>query len=57
MKRLLIVLFLTILFPCGVLLPAANNNSKILEMENVKEEVTGTDMKKDMDFLPNVVLL
>lgn len=57
MKRLLIVLFLTILLPCGVLLRAANNNRKILKMENVKEEVTKTDMKKDMDFLPNVVLL
>jgi hypothetical protein len=57
MKLSLIVLFLTILLLCGILLRAANNNRKIIRMENVKEEVTENNLKKDMNFLPNVVLL
>ena len=57
MKRSLIILFLTVLLPFGVLLRAANNNPKIIRIENVKEEVTKNEVKKDMDFLPNVVLL
>jgi len=57
MKPSLIVLFLTILLLCGVLLRAAGNNKKLVKTENIKEEVTAVEVKKEMNFLPNVILL
>jgi hypothetical protein len=56
MKLSLIVLFLTILLLCGVLLRAANNTCKVIRMKYVKEEVTKMEVKKEMEFLPNVIL-
>jgi hypothetical protein len=57
MKLSLIILFLTVLLLCGVLLHAANNNRKVFKIENLKEEVTKAELKRDMEFFPNVVLL
>lgn len=57
MKLSLILLFLTILLLCGVLLRAANNNKKLVKIENIKEEVTSIEISKDMEFVPNIILL
>jgi hypothetical protein len=57
MKRSLIVLFLTILLLCGVLLRAASNNLCATRMQHVQEDVTESELKKDMQFLPNIVLM
>ncbi|MGZ3881602.1 MAG: hypothetical protein ACXVBF_09710 [Flavisolibacter sp.] len=57
MKRSLIVLFLTILLLWGVLLRAANHSCKAIRMKHVTEDVTKVEVKKEMEFLPNVILL
>jgi hypothetical protein len=57
MKLSLAVLFLTILLLCAVLLRAANNNCKVIRLKRVKDEVTKVEVKKEMQFLPNVILL
>ncbi|MGZ3853912.1 MAG: hypothetical protein ACXVBX_14035 [Flavisolibacter sp.] len=57
MKRSLIVLFLTILLLCGILLRAANHNCKVIRMKHVTEDVTKVEVKREMEFLPNVILL
>jgi hypothetical protein len=57
MKRSLIVLFLTILLLCGVLLRAASNNLCTTKIQHVQEDVTQSEVKTDMQFLPNIVLM
>jgi hypothetical protein len=57
MKRSLVVLFLTILLLCGVFLRAASNSVHTNRMQHREREVMGTEVKKDMQFLPNVVLM
>jgi hypothetical protein len=57
MKLSLIVLFLTILLLCGVLLRAAGNNRCTIRTHRVQEAVTEVQVKKDMQLVPNVILL
>jgi len=57
MKLSLAFLFLTILLLCGVLLRAANNDRKLLKIQTVKQEVIKHKQGKDMEFVPNVMLL
>jgi hypothetical protein len=57
MKPSLIVLFLTILLHCGVLLRAADNNRCTARTQHVQEAVTEVKVKKDMQLVPNVILL
>jgi hypothetical protein len=56
MKRSLVVFFLTLLLLCAVLLRAANNNNIGFRIKKAKEEATKIEVKKDMEFVPNVIL-
>jgi hypothetical protein len=43
---------------CGVLLRAANNHgSKFVNTNTVKEKITKIEVKKNMEFVPNIFLL
>jgi|GEM_PF-6967669 len=57
MKLSLVLLFLTILLLCGVLLRAANNDKKVIRIQKMKQEVTSVQTTKDMELVPNVILL
>jgi len=57
MKLSLAILFLTILLLCGVLLRAANSNSKLTRVQKEQQEVTTVHVANDMELLPNVILL
>jgi len=57
MKLSLVFLFLTILLLSGVLLRAANNDRKLIKHKNVKQELTKVTVIKDMEFVPNIILL
>jgi hypothetical protein len=54
MRSLLITLFLAAMLLCGMLLHAANGNKiKLFKAQKLKE-VRIFEMKKEMDFLPNI---
>jgi len=57
MKLSLVLLFLTILLLCGVLLRAANNDRKLIRVQKINHEVTSVQITKDMQLVPNVILL
>ena len=57
MKLSLILTFLGIMLLCGMLLHAANNNKKQLVIEKETERVTIVEIKKDMQLVPNALLL
>jgi hypothetical protein len=57
MKLSLIVTFLVVMLLSAVLLRAASNNKKQLIIETKTERVTIVELKKDMQLIPNVLLL
>jgi hypothetical protein len=57
MKPSLIILFITILLLCGALLRAAGISRKLIRIEKVKNQTKIVEVKKDMHFIPTVILL
>jgi len=56
MNRSLIILFLAILLLCGAFLRAATNN-KATHIKKANGQVTKVEVKKEMEFIPNLILL
>lgn len=57
MKLSFALFFLTILLLCGLMLRAANHDRKLIRVENVKQEITKVQVTKDMELVPNIILL
>jgi hypothetical protein len=55
MKPSLILFFLTILLLCAVLLHAAGKTRKPVTIMN--EQITNVEVQKDIQFVPNAILL
>jgi succinate dehydrogenase/fumarate reductase cytochrome b subunit len=56
MKSLLITIFLAVLLLCGMLLHAANGiKIKLFKAQKLKEARI-TEIKKEIDFLPNILV-
>jgi len=57
MKRSLVLFFLTILLLCAAFLHAANNNKGHFKVKKEKKEAIKMEVQKNMEFVPNVIVL
>lgn len=57
MKQLFAVMFLLVTLFCGLLLHAAGYNKNAFRMKKTNVPVKNSTVKKDLELVPNIVLL
>lgn len=57
MKPSFVFILLIFMLFCDIFLHAAGNSKKQLVIENKTDKVTHAEVKNDMQFVPNVILL